>query len=206
MKENSSPGSVSQWLANPDSNRYPSGADLLWLRFGVRLVRLARRQLRQIRDPAYDADDLANSTVDAYCRAAFSNDSIRPTNRHELWRILVTISLNKSRNHRKYLSRHKRCLQGVAVELSKDDLELIPDGTANAPDLVATVADQCDFLLGLLDQQDSTGELKTIALMRLDGASKSQIAASMGYTRFTISARVNLIQAIWKHHLDQQSK
>jgi hypothetical protein len=96
-------------------------------------------------------------------------------------------------------------LQGVAVELSKDDLELIPDGTANAPDLVATVADQCDFLLGLLDQQDSTGELKTIALMRLDGTSKSQIAASMGYTRFTISARVNLIQAIWKHHLDQQS-
>jgi len=67
------------------------------------------------------------------------------------------------------------------------------------------IADQCEFLLRLLDEQDPKGELKTIALMRLDGASKTQIATALGNTRFTISARINLIQAIWQHHLSSQS-
>jgi hypothetical protein len=71
--------------------------------------------------------------------------------------------------------------------------------------LVSMIADQCEFLLRLLDEQDPKGELKTIALMRLDGASKSQIATALGNTRFTISARINLIRAIWHHHLSRQS-
>ena len=36
-------------------------------------------------------------------------------------------------------------------------------------------------------------------------ASISQIATALGNTRFTISARINLIQAIWQHHLSSQS-
>jgi DNA-binding NarL/FixJ family response regulator len=74
-----------------------------------------------------------------------------------------------------------------------------------SPDWPSMIADQCEFLLKLLDKQDSSGELKKIALMRLDGASKAQIARELGYTRFTISARINLIQAIWHYHLKLQA-
>jgi hypothetical protein len=63
------------------------------------------------------------------------------------------------------------------------------------------ISEQFDFLIGLLDKKDPTGNLKTIALLRLDGATKSQIATTIGCTRFTIVARINLIHAIWREHL-----
>jgi hypothetical protein len=56
-------GSVSHWLVAAKQQVDPSGADLLWRRFGVKLVRLARHQLRGISDPSYEAEDLALSTL-----------------------------------------------------------------------------------------------------------------------------------------------
>lgn len=205
MEIKSTPGSVSQWLANPEESSHPTGAQLLWQRFGVRLVRLARSHLRHAKDPAYEAEDLALSTINAFYRDAMVNCFARPANRQELWNLLAVISLNKSRNFRKSLARQKRQSGFAKNADARDQSELLEDTRADSPALVASIADECEFLLSMLDNQDPTGELRTIALMRLDGASKAQIATAMGYTRFTISARVNLIQAIWRHHLNQQS-
>jgi len=205
MNKKADPGSVSHWLTKSDVLDVSTGAQLLWLRFGVRLVRLARRQLRQANDPAYEAEDLALSTLGAYLLNPLSQDSWRPANRHQLWDLLATISLNKSRNLRKSLARNKRYSAIKTSVNSQDKMHLLQDRSTNSPELVAILADQCEFLLRVLDQQDPTGELKTIALMRLDGTSQSKIAKALGYTRFTVAARINLIQAIWQHHLSLQS-
>lgn len=204
MANKSIPGSVSRWLANPHGNPAPTGADLLLKRFGARLTSLARRQLRQAKDPAYEAEDLALSTINAFYQAAVKNSLPLPPNRQQLWNMLAAISLNKSRNFRKSLNRRKRQATFSNNVSSLDESQTPQDCSSNSPEFIAMVADQCEFLLRLLDDQDPSGELKTIALMRLDGASKAQIAAATGYTRFTISARIHFIHAIWQHHLNQQ--
>jgi len=64
MDNESNPGSVSHWLANQSTNLCQEGQDLLWKRFGLRLVKTARKQLKNIQDRTYAAEDLAQS---AYC-------------------------------------------------------------------------------------------------------------------------------------------
>jgi len=205
MNKKATPGSVSHWLAKSDAQDVSDGAQLLWMRFGVRLVRLARRQLRQAKDPAYEAEDLALSTLGAYLLDSLNHGSFRPANRHQLWSLLSTISLNKSRNFRKSLARTKRHPEVAKAENLQSRMHLLQDRSTNSPELVAILADQCEFLLRVLDRHDPTGELKTIGLMRLDGASQSKIAKALGCTRFTVAARINLIQSIWQHHLSLQS-
>jgi hypothetical protein len=198
MENPLAPGSVSRWLARTDG---PLDTRLLWQRFGIRLIRLARLHLRNIHDPSYDSEDLAMSTIYAFHRKAADGCFSRPANREQLWNLLAKISLNKSKNIRRSLSRKKRKGALSHEDRSLGQLQQIQDKRVGTPDLVADMGEQFDFLFGLLDKKDPTGNLKTIALMRLDGSSKSQIATTIGCTRFTIVARINLIQAIWREHL-----
>ena len=205
MNSDNNLGSISYWLANPGNGQNPYGAQLLMQRFGARLIRLARRQLESSRDPAYDEEDLALSAIQALHQHLTQESLSRPANREQLWKLLVTIALNKSRNALRHNAQPKRPSDNASKELIERRTKEAYDLMTQSPDWPLMIADQCEFLIKLLDQQDSSGELKKIALMRLDGASKVQIARELGYTRFTVSARINLIQAIWHYHLQLQA-
>ena len=205
MNSDNKLGSISHWLANPGNGQNPYGAQLLMQRFGARLIRLARRQFQTSRDPAYDEEDLALSTIQAFHQQLTKDSLSRPANREQLWKLLVTIALNKSRDVLRHNAQPKRPSDNASKELIERRTKEAYDLMTQSPDWPSMIADQCEFLLKLLDKQDSSGELKKIALMRLDGASKAQIARELGYTRFTISARINLIQAIWHYHLKLQA-
>lgn len=198
-------GSISHWLANSGNGPNPYGVQLLMQRFGARLNRLARRQLQSSRDPAYDEEDLALSTIHALHQQLTTKGLSRPANREQLWKLLVTIALNKSRNILRHNARAKRLPNNTSIEFLERRTKETHDLLTQSPEWPSMIADQCEFFLRLLDEQDSSGELKKIALMRLDGASKVQIARELGYTRFTISARINLIHAIWHYHLKLQA-
>ncbi|MFN6399408.1 MAG: ECF-type sigma factor, partial [Planctomycetota bacterium] len=204
MKSDNKLGSISHWLANPGNGPKPCGAQLLMQRFCARLTRLARRQLHSLRDPAYDEEDLALSTIQALHQKLTKDSLSRPANREQLWKLLVSIALNKSRNVLRQNARLRRPSDNASKGLIERRTREAHDLMTQSPEWPSMIADQCEFLLRLLDRQDSSGELRKIALMRLDGASKAQIASELGYTRFTISARINLIQAIWQYHLKMQ--
>lgn len=74
----------------------------------------------------------------------------------------------------------------------------------NAPDWLLAITEQSEFLMQQLEQQDPSGLLTQIALMRLDGMSNAQIAQQLGCTRRTIAARLELIRACWNSHLEFQ--
>jgi len=204
MKNESNPGSVSHWLANQSSNLCQEGPDLLWKRFGLRLVKIARKQLKNIQDRTYDAEDLAQSAFGELHRGIHQGSFAALANRKQLWKLLVTISLNKSRNVRRDLSRKKR--RGSALSPAAMHLHLgrLLDDPKQSPEWVAMVADQCEFLLSRLDLSDPSGKLRRIALMRLDGASKTQIAIALGVTRRTVVARIDWIQSVWQQHCEQE--
>ena len=68
-------------------------------------------------------------------------------------------------------------------------------------DHVELIAEETSWLLQLLRDHDPTQELSQIALMLLEGRSKSMIARDLGRTRRTIDARLDLIKSIWSYYL-----
>ncbi|MFN5950076.1 MAG: ECF-type sigma factor [Pirellulaceae bacterium] len=196
-----SSGSISRWLVDRSSSTQSATATLLWHHFGPRLVRIARQQLRAIRDPGYGSEDLALSTFQEFHRRILEGGYPNLADRDQVWRLLFTISLNKARNFRRAMLRRKRYRVGLSHvpehrfsgKRSRDDWD--------SPSAVVAVVEECQSLLQLLDANDSSGRLRTIAMMRFEGASKSQIAKKLGSTRRTIDARIQWIQAIWNSHL-----
>jgi len=206
----SNPGSVTNWLSARTDVDQDEAATLLWRKFAFRLVRLARRQLRNVDRRIYDEEDLALSTLNEFCLRASDGQYPALSSRKDLWQLLVTISLNKSRNHKRYLYRLKRSenhrsnVHDSSRNLASTiDVEKLLDESMYSPDCIAMMADECTHLLKLLDHHDPTGKLRNIAFMRLDGASVSRIASTLGCTRRTTSIRLELIQAIWSNHVMQ---
>jgi DNA-directed RNA polymerase specialized sigma24 family protein len=196
-------GSITRWLTEVSARRETDRSELLWRRFGIRLVRLARHHLRGIQDRAYDEEDLALSTMNEFYRRASLGSYDKLENRDDLWRLLMTISLNKSRNRLRALRRIKRAAKTPVREIYpvKNAKEI--DWT-NTPEWLAIVAEQSEYLLRVLDDHDPSGMLQQITLMKLDGASNSQIANDLGCTRRAVAARLIWIQGIWNYYLNQQ--
>lgn len=204
----SDPGSVTSWLVRVDSVNRDDAATLLWNRFAFRLVRVARRQLRNVDQRMYDEEDLALSTLNEFLQRQSKGQFARLSSRKDLWRLLVSISLNKSRNQRRFLSRVCRSGRGQSVgsEMGAGGGIFIAREKAvgDSPEWIVTMADQCNYLMGLLDKRDHSGRLRQIAMMRLEGWSVNRMAEAIGCTRRTVGIRLELIQAIWRHHLERQ--
>lgn len=203
MSSSLTPGSVTNWLLDNHGHRTGAEVELLWQRFGLRLVRIARQHLQTVSDHSYDEEDLAHSTFNEFFVRALDGQYQNLTSRQELWRLLVTISCNKSRRMRKranHLHVPKEILPNHGVRMHR---ERITD-EKNAPDWLVAITEESEFLMRQLDQQDPSGVLTKIALMRLDGMSNAQIAQQLGCTRRTIAARLELIRACWNSHLEFQ--
>ncbi len=199
-----SSGSISRWLVDRTRSSQTASATLLWQHFGVRLVRIARHQLRSMRDPGYGSEDLALSTFQEFHRRILEGGYPNLTDRDQLWRLLLTISLNKARNFRRAMLRRKRYRVGIChVPLNRFSSKRSRD-EGDSPSAVVAVVEECQSLLELLDASDPSGRLRAIAMLRFEGTSKAQIAKKLGSTRRTVDARIQWIQAIWNSHLNKR--
>src|SRR5262245_51636439 len=89
-------GSVTHWIGDLKSGG-DSAAQHLWERYFQRLVRLARKKLQSDRRPrtAEDEEDAALSAFDSFCRGVDRGRFPRLTDRDDLWRLLVVLTLRK---------------------------------------------------------------------------------------------------------------
>jgi tetratricopeptide (TPR) repeat protein len=157
MSKKSNPGSVSHWLANPSTALCDEGPDLLWKRFGMRLVRLARKQLKSIQDRTYDPEDLAQSAFRELHHGIDAGNFSALANRKQLWKLLVTISLNKSRNVRRNSLRHKRRYSKLTSAAAHLHLGKILDDPKRSPEWVALIANREIELESLRQDQAYVG-------------------------------------------------
>jgi hypothetical protein len=100
-------GSVSRWLGQLQ------GGDVLtvpplWQRYFHRLVALARQRLRGSACRVADAEDVALSAFDSFCRAAEQGRFPDLANRDGLWRLLVVMTARKANQLRRNEGRQKR--------------------------------------------------------------------------------------------------
>ncbi|MEY3174317.1 MAG: hypothetical protein RLZZ436_2231 [Planctomycetota bacterium] len=192
------PGSVTRWIELLTSGD-PAAVEFLWRRYFQRMVRLANSRVRRLSGAAADGEDIALSAFHGFCAAARRGDFPELDDRESLWRILVTCTLNRSRNLAARASAQKRSQPLQQVSLSDAQHE-----QTRGKDVVAELVDASDqllFLLQLLDREDATGELRQIALWKLEGMSNEQIARQLKRRTSLVGQKLRLIRLLWEVHL-----
>src|SRR4051794_25398994 len=88
-------GSVSHWIGALKIGD-AEAAQRLWERYFNELVRLARAKFGAIRCGEADEEDIALSAFHSLCQGAARGRFPRLDDRHDLWRLLVTITARKA--------------------------------------------------------------------------------------------------------------
>ncbi len=191
---------VTQWLA-----QLAQGDDLaiqhIWNHYYEQLIRLARKKLGDASRRVSDEEDVVLSAFDSFCRGAAAGRFPRLDDRHDLWKLLVTITARKAVAHLRRAHRQKRgggAVRGESVFHGADDSQRA-SGIANVlgreptPELALMVSQQCERLLECL--VDPT--LRKVALAKLEGYANEELAQQLGCSPRTIERKLAQIRQIW---------
>ena len=184
-----SAGSVTYWI-----HQLKAGDQLalqqLWEDYFRRLVGLARQRLQGAARLAADEEDVALSAFDSFCRDAGLGRFPLLGDRDDLWRLLVTITAQKSLDLMRRERAHKRGAgQPRAAEA---ELEAVL-GREPTPEFAALVAEECRRLLdGLADE-----EMRSIARWKMEGYSTDEIAEKLRCVPRTVERRLHVIRKLW---------
>jgi len=197
-----SAGSVTQWL-----QEFAAGdrgaVEKLWQRYYPQLVRLARSRLKM---PALrnDAEDVALSAFDTFCRNAEEGRFPQLFDRDGLWQLLVLITARKATDLVRHSLRQKRG-GGRVVSLGgpPDDartegarlMDLI--GREPDPHFAALAAEECRRLL------DALGDpvLRSVAVWKMEGCTNAEIAARLELSVPTVERKLRLARKTWEGEL-----
>ena len=138
---------------------------------------------------------LKRSTVSAETRSEGRFPQLADSD--ELWRLLVTFTARKAMRLLRAQARRKRggrsATEGtrdrIGIPLSVEELV----GNEPTPEFAAQVAEEYEFLLGLLNRDQ-----RAIAIAKLEGFTNEQIAASQNRSLRTVERKLKLIRAIWE--------
>ena len=194
-------GSISHWIVGLKAGDH-AAAQPLWDRYFELMVRLARARLRAAQrvPAAEDEEDAALSAFESLCAGAKDGRFPRLSDRDDLWRLLVTITVRKALDQIQRRQRRKRGGGRVVDEaaLGEDGDARGPglDGIAGgepAPDLALMLA---EGLRDRLDRLDDDG-LRRIALWRMEGYTNEEIARKLGCVTRSVERKLNVIRRAW---------
>lgn len=194
--------SVSQWLAQFQAGD-EAGAQKIWERYFPRLLALARTRMQSRPRRAADEEDVALSAFNSFFVGLNQGRFPKLSDRDDLWRILVTITVRKVHRHVRDQTRQKRgggAVRGESAFLgpgtandSAAGLEKF-SGTEPTPEFAAEVAEEYERLLSELKDT----ELRQIALWKMEGDTNNEIAAKLGCAPATVERRLALIRRTWE--------
>jgi RNA polymerase sigma factor (sigma-70 family) len=189
-------GSVSSWLvAFRDGDR--EAAELLWKRYYAQLIRIARSRLRGLRNPLSTAEDVALAAFEAFCRGFESGRYPHVCDRNNLWHLLLYITTCQSRMVARYESRQRR-LSSCRVTTTNFALQL--DAIADREPTPVLALETAEALGGLLGELDD-GQLRDLAILRMEGYTTAEIAANLQCSVSTVERKLRRIRQIWSHHV-----
>jgi DNA-directed RNA polymerase specialized sigma24 family protein len=194
-------GSVTRWIGD-----LKAGGDIaaqhLWERYFDRLVHLARNKLRgRARSPAVeDEEDAALSAFDSFCRGASAGRFPVLTDRDDLWRLLVVLTLRKAADQLERQGAVKRGGRQVAQpdvacsgeEVDGNVLDQIV-GREPTPELAVMVIEQYRRVRSRLG--DAT--LQQVLDLRLEGYDRQEIAVRLGCAVRTVTRKLDVIRQLW---------
>jgi DNA-directed RNA polymerase specialized sigma24 family protein len=194
-------GAITQWLARLKNGDVTAAASL-WEEFRRRLKGLVRPDAAPwITGGAWDESDVALSAFALFCRALGEGRYQEVSGREDLWRLLATITLRKARDRARSMRTRKRGGDVLTVARDTEALDELACPLPT-PDMQVLLNEECGRLLDLLPSTD----LRTLALLRLEGYSNEEAAQSMGYTRRTIQRMLALIRRLWEAQGDEHTR
>jgi DNA-directed RNA polymerase specialized sigma24 family protein len=178
-------------------------AQHLWKRYFERLVRLARNKLRRMArcGVVEDEEDAALSAFDSFCRGATEGRFPDLSDRDDLWRLLVVLTVHKAIHQ---LERHGAAKRGSNRVVSES---AVPGGESGSggnaldriigpeptPELAAMVVEEYRRLrIGLGDDT-----LRQVLDLRLEGYDREEIAERLGCAVRTVTRKLDVIRQTW---------
>jgi DNA-directed RNA polymerase specialized sigma24 family protein len=201
-------GSITGCIDDLGTERRAAAVQQLWERYFNPLVRLARKKLRaRAGGAAEDEEDAALSAFDSFCRGAADGRYPELTDRDELWRLLVVITIRKAFDQIERQRAIKRGGGRLVDEAGLADGDGPESGAGlegfvgreSSHELAAMAAEEYQRLWSRL-KNDS---LRQILDLRLDRYSREEIAARMGLTTKTVDRKLDVIRKFW---LDGEDK
>jgi DNA-directed RNA polymerase specialized sigma24 family protein len=192
-----SSGSVTTWL-----NQLKAGdcdaAQLLWQRYFARLVNLASQHLARHLRRGADGEDVAAAAFASFCKGVSEGRFPALTNRHDLWRLLLTTTLRQARKLARYETRNRRDARRLVgatdlFDLPQADLDRLASQEPD-PALAAEVGDQLRHLLTLLPGDD----LRDVARDLLAGYTAAEMAGRLACSLRTVERRWQRIRQYWE--------
>ncbi len=168
-------------------------AEQLWRHFSVRLEEFARQKLDVQTRRRYDEHDAANSAFHSLCRG-LADGRLEAENRDAFWGLLAVITSRKISAQRRSANRQKRGGGAERGESGFGDagINAVKDNQL-APDVLVEVSESCDQLLNAIPDQT----MKTIVLLKFQGATNGEIADQLECTRRTVERKLERIRRIW---------
>jgi DNA-directed RNA polymerase specialized sigma24 family protein len=197
-------GSVTGWYRALNQGDQDAAGKLM-NRYFVRLIELARARFDQGRfGRVYDAEDAALSAFKSLCMGAQRGQFAVNMDRDGLWRLLAMITMRKVCDAVQWQKRAKRFNETTESEnLWSSWLESAVSREPSGQE-VAQFQDELEHLLQMLDRF----ELRSVALLKLEGLANQEIADRLGRGLSTIERKLRTIRSIWREfsHRDADSK
>jgi DNA-directed RNA polymerase specialized sigma24 family protein len=193
------PGSITRWISDLKAGEL-AAAQPLWERYFARMVELGRLRLRasRHRDAGSDEEDAALSAFDSLCAGLAGGRFPQLADRDELWRLLVVITSRKIQGQARRQLRQKRGgglvkpVSDIAGPESDDELLARAVSAEPTPEFAALVAEEYRRLLERLGDD----VLRQVAMLRMEGHTRDEIAARLGCARRTVARQLALIRRI----------
>jgi DNA-directed RNA polymerase specialized sigma24 family protein len=196
---------VTRWIEGLKAGDEAAVADL-WNRYFERLVRLARQKLGTTPRRVADEEDVAVSVFRCLCNGAQHGRLAEMTDRGDLWRVLVTMTMRKTIDQQRRLSGKKRGagrVRGESVFIRKSGEEGTPgiqqfgDGLPT-PLMLTIIEEEGQRLLGALEDP----KLRQVALWKLESYTNDEIAEKLRLTTRSVERKLQRIREIWSQVLD----
>lgn len=173
-------------------------ANQLWQRYFDRLVRSVRARLQGQNRAASDEEDIALSVFDSFYNAAHNGRFPNLADRDDLWRLLLRMAGRKVVDKHRHDHRQRR---GGEVRLQP--LGFSPVDETDSPDRVAeAIGNEPTPEMALMVQESveqlffhlGVGQLRDLAVAKLEGYTNAEIAGRFGCSERTIERRLHLIR------------
>jgi len=194
----SSPSSDTNWL-NLLKAGEKNAAQILWERYFRLLMACAKRRLGTAAKRVADEEDMALSAFASFCRGVEAGRFPRLEDRSDLRNVLLLLVARKSSHYLRDELCGKRGGGKVRGEAEladhAEDNEMMAQliDSKPTPELAVQISDECDRLLGRLKEDD----LRSIALLLVEGYTVDEIAMNLDRSPRTIARKIAQIRDIW---------
>lgn len=189
---------ITDWLQQLQAGE-GNAAQKLWEEYFEKMVWLARQKLEGANRTSADEEDVALSAFKSFCLGVREGRFSQLRDAHNLWPLLMAITINKSIDLIRHQNRQKRGESDGAENATPQRHEVTFNEVISSDPSPAMVAELTDQLDQLLLRLDATGDaaLRQIAVLKLDGFSNVEIAERVGCVRRSVERKLQIIASLW---------